>query len=172
MSHVLVSKRHRGIVKKLANFLKQAVVKLNDVPRTAIIGRGGLARSRTFIWRQAISNLTLEILIYFFTEYRRIGIAETIYRLLGVSNQQIETPAGKALLQQSPEVLVLLGARVLELINHEVVDGCSHTFIDTVRPAGKDDTYQIIRVTDEDGVALMTVFLEKDINHCQHAQFT
>ena len=77
---------------------------------------------------------------------------------------------GQALFQQALEILVLLGTRVLELVDHEIEDHRPYPLVHEVGAAVKHRADQLVGVTNEDGVGLVTVFLEEQVNHRQHAQ--
>ena len=113
----------------LGDVLKQAVVELDDVAGTAVVGRGGFARGGTAVIVQAIGDIVLEVLVHFLAEHCGIGIAESVDGLLGVTDEHIEVAARQTLMQQPLEIIVLLGTGVLKLVDHEVGNRRSDTFI-------------------------------------------
>ena len=90
--------------------------------------------------------------------------------MLGIANEHIEVAACQALLQQSLEILILLGTGVLELINHEMGDGGPYTLIDECRAALQYGADEFVGVTDEDGVGLMAETFQMQVNHAQQTQ--
>ena len=166
--NVLIGNLYRCIARiALPDKLKQAVIELDNVSRTAVIDR----RGRTVLDGRHIV-VAGEVGIHFLTKDRGVGITETVNRLLGVTDEHIEVAIGKALLEQATEVLVLLGTRILELIDHEVGNHRAHALIDEGRTAIENRANQLVGVTDEDRVGLMTVTLQEDINHRYQTQQT
>ena len=97
---------------------EKLVIKLYDVRGTAEVVGLGL----TWLDRRLV-DVAHEVLTHALTKDRGIGVAEAVDRLLGVTDEHVEIAIGQALLEQATEVLILLGARVLELVNHEVGNG-------------------------------------------------
>ena len=97
---------------------EELVIKLNDVRGTAEVVGLGLA----WLDRRLI-DVAHEVFTHALAEDRGVGVAKAVNRLLGVTDEHVEIAIGQALLEQAAEVLILLGARVLELVDHEVGNG-------------------------------------------------
>ena len=76
----------------LPDELKQAVVELDDAAGTAVVGRCGFPRLDL---RQ--KDVGGKVPIHFLAEDRRVGIAEAVDGLLGITDEHIEVAVSKAL---------------------------------------------------------------------------
>ena len=94
-----------------------------------VVGRCRFAGSGTAVVIQAVGDVVPEIQVHLLAEHGWVGVAETVNRLFGIANEHVEVAARQTLLQQSLEILILLGTGVLELINHEMGYRGAHTLI-------------------------------------------
>ena len=62
-----------------------------------------------------------------------VAVPPTVDALFHVAHDEVAVSRSHAFLQQHFEVFPLHGRRVLEFINHDVVDVCAHLFVDERR---------------------------------------
>ena len=115
--------------------------------RTAVI-RGGGAVSILMVVL-AVGNVLGEVIPHPLAEHGEVGVAETVYRLLCITDEHVEVTVGEALLEQIKEVLILLGTRVLELIDHEVGNHRVDALIDKVGATLEHRADEFVGVTNE-----------------------
>ena len=133
--------------------LEQAVVERDHGFQTAEVG-GQVGQAQ----------LLLEFFVDAVAKQAWVGVAEAVDRLLGVADDEVEVVAAvrQALVQQRHEVVVLLVARVLELVDHEMVDPRAHAFIDKRHGvvSGHEVVDEVVGVGNEHHVVVLAVLLQ------------
>ena len=76
----------------------------------------------------------------------------------------------EGLLQQRLEVVILLAAGVLKLVDHEVVDPRAHPLVDEVHPTVEHACNQVVGVGDEHLVGVQSILLDVVVDAADQRQ--
>ena len=141
-------------------FLEKGVVKLDDVFQAAVVG---VEFGRVVVvLPKLFSQLILQDV--------GVAVAEAVDALLLVADDEVAVAFAQAIFQQWYEVLILLGACVLELVDHEIVEPRAHALVHKGYTAFECLGHKLVGVRYHDTLVVAVHLLELGADCAQQPQ--